>query len=85
MAGLWNFPALISLHPFQTIEILWLKCWKQAKCNFELCWLILQGVSAKVVSGNIPDVVLSVTIKDANAVAICACVTELMIWNAKFL
>ena len=40
-------------------------------------------IKDEVLRGNILEVVLSVTIKDANAVAICACVAELMISNAK--
>ena len=50
-------------------------------------WIMLiisaRGIKDEVLRGNISEVVLSVTIKDANTVAICACVTELMISNAK--
>ena len=38
-----------------------------------------KGIEVEVLRGNISEVVLSVTIKDANSVAICACVAELMI------
>ena len=44
---------------------------------------LCKGIKDEVLRGNILEVVLRVTIKDANAVAICACVAELMIWNAK--
>ena len=42
---------------------------------------LCMGIKAKVLRGNIyiSEVVLSVTIKDANTVAICACVAVLMI------
>ena len=40
---------------------------------------LCKGIKAEVLIYNISGVVLSVTIKDANAVAICACVAELMI------
>ena len=38
-----------------------------------------KGIKDEVLRGNILEVVLSVTIKDANTVAICACVAKLMI------
>ena len=38
-----------------------------------------KGIKDEVLRGNILEAVLSVTIKDANAVAICACVAELVI------
>ena len=44
---------------------------------------LCKGINDKVLSSNISEVALSVTIKDANAVAICACVAGLMIQNAK--
>ena len=44
---------------------------------------LCKGIKAEVLRGNISEVVLIVTIKDANTVAICACVAELMIENAK--
>ena len=40
---------------------------------------LCKGIKDKVLRGNILEVVLSVTTKDANIVAICACVAELMI------
>ena len=40
---------------------------------------LCKGIKDEVLRGNILEVVLSVTIKDANTVAICACVAELMI------
>ena len=58
--------------------------WKTGKTSFlnnvdYLC----KGIKDEVLRGNILEVVLSVTIKDANTVAICACVAELMIKNPK--
>ena len=44
---------------------------------------LCKGIKDQVLRGNILEVVLSVTIKDVNTVAICACVAEYMIWNAK--
>ena len=38
-----------------------------------------KGIKDKILRGNNVEVVLSVTIKDANTVAICTCVAELMI------
>ena len=40
---------------------------------------LCKGIKAEVLRGSISEVVLSVTITDANTVAICACVAELMI------
>ena len=40
---------------------------------------LYKGIKADVLSGNISEVVLGVTKRDANTVAICACVAELMI------
>ena len=40
---------------------------------------LCKGIKTEVLRGKISEVVLSVTIKDANTVAICACVAELMI------
>ena len=40
---------------------------------------LCKGIKSEVLRGNILEVVLSVTIKDANTVAICAYVAELMI------
>ena len=42
-----------------------------------------KGINPEVLRGNISEVVLSVTIKDTNTVAIYACVAKLMIWSAK--
>ena len=44
---------------------------------------LCKGIKVEVLRGNILEVVLSVTLKDANRVAICACVAELMTSNAK--
>ena len=44
---------------------------------------LCKGIKDEVLRGSILEVVLSVTIKDANTVAIRACVAELMIYNAK--
>ena len=40
---------------------------------------LCKGIKDEVLRDNILEVVLSVTIKDANTVAICTCVAELMI------
>ena len=40
---------------------------------------LCKGIKAEVLRGSIWEVVLSVTTKDANTVAICACVAGLMI------
>ena len=40
---------------------------------------LCKGIKAEVLRGNISEVVLSVTTKDANTVAICACVAGLTI------
>ena len=40
---------------------------------------LCKGIKAEVLRGNISEVVLSVTIKDANTVAICTCVAEFII------
>ena len=40
---------------------------------------LCKGIKAEVLRGNISEVVLSIIIKDANTVAICACIAELMI------
>ena len=40
---------------------------------------LYKGIKDEVLRGNILEVGLSVTIKDANTVAICACVAKLMI------
>ena len=40
---------------------------------------LCKGIKDRVLRGNILEVVLSVTIKDANTDAICTCVAELMI------
>ena len=39
---------------------------------------LCKGIKAKGLRGNISKVVLSVIIKDANTVAICACLAELI-------
>ena len=38
---------------------------------------LCKQLNAKLLSGNISEVILNVTINDANAVAICPCVAEL--------
>ena len=54
--------------------------WKTGKTSFWIMLIIIKvGIKDEVLRGNILEVVLSVTIKDANTVAICACVAELMI------
>ena len=40
---------------------------------------LCKGIKAEVLRGNISEVVLSVIIKEANTVTICACLAELMI------
>ena len=40
---------------------------------------LCKGTKAEVLRGNISEVVLSVTIEDANTIVICACVAVLMI------
>ena len=40
---------------------------------------LCKGIKDEVLRDNVLEVVLSVRIKDANTVAICACVAELMI------
>ena len=40
---------------------------------------LCKGIKAKVLKGDISEVVLSVAIKDANTAAICTCVAKLMI------
>ena len=40
---------------------------------------LCKGIKAEVLSGNISEVVLSVTIKDENTGAVCPCVTGMMI------
>ena len=40
---------------------------------------LCKGIKDEVFRGNILEVVLSVSVKDANTIAICACVAELMI------
>ena len=42
-----------------------------------------KGIIAQVLSGTISEVILSVTIRYANTIAIYACVAELMMQNAK--
>ena len=42
-------------------------------------YYLFKGIKAEVLRGNISEVVLTITIKDANTVAICACVAGLMI------
>ena len=64
---------------FQTVEILWMKCGNQANVILNNVDYLCKGIKDEVLRGNILEVVLSVTIKDANTVAICACVAELMI------
>ena len=76
MVGLWTYPTLRLSN-----------CWKFSDWNVEnrqnvilnnvdyLC----KGINDEVLRGNILEVVLSVTIKDTNTVAIRACVAELMI------
>ena len=40
---------------------------------------LCKGINDKVLSGDISEVVLSVTMQYANAGAICACVAEMMV------
>ena len=40
---------------------------------------LCKGIKAEGLGGNISEVVLSITIEDANTVAICVCIAELMI------
>ena len=40
---------------------------------------LCKGINAKILSGSFSEVVLSVTIKDANALAICACVAGVVV------
>ena len=40
---------------------------------------LCKGIKDEVLRGNISEVVLSVIIKDANTLAICACVAGLMV------
>ena len=40
---------------------------------------LCKGIIAKILSGSFSEVELSVTIKDANALAICACVAEVVV------
>ena len=42
-------------------------------------YYLCKGIKAEVLRGNISEVALSLTITDANTVAICACVAEVMI------
>ena len=76
MAGLWNYPTL-RLSYFWNLVI---EMWKTGK-NVILNNVdyLCEGIKDEVLRGNSLEVVLSVTIKDANAVAIWACVAELMI------
>ena len=57
--------------------------WKTGKNvilnNADYLW---KTIDTATLSDNISEVVPSVTIKDANTVAICACVAEMMIQNA---
>ena len=68
--------------PFKTFKPLKLSdwMWKTGKNvilnNVDYLW---KTKDTTFLSDNISEVVLSATIKDANAVAICACVTEFMI------
>ena len=69
MAGLWTYPTLRPFKLFQNRQNVIL-------INVDdLC----MGKNAKALSGDISEVVLSVSIKDENTVAICVCVAELMI------
>ena len=40
---------------------------------------LCKGINAKILSGSFSEVVIGVTIKDANALAICACVAEAVV------
>ena len=56
-----------------------IEMWKRSKNvilnNVDYLW---KRINADVLSDNISELIPSVTIKDANAVAICACVADLM-------
>ena len=45
---------------------------------------LCKGINAEVLRGTISKVVLSIKMRYANAVAIYACVAELMMQNAKY-
>ena len=76
MAGLWTYPTLRLSNCWNLVIEMWENRQNVILNNVDyLC----KGIKDEVLRGNILEVVLSVTIKDANAVAICACVAELMI------
>ena len=76
MAGLWTYPII------KAFELLKLSDWNVENRqnvvlnNVDYLW---KTINPTVLSDNISKVVPSVTIKDANAAAICACVAELKI------
>ena len=71
MAGLWTNP-VIKLPNYWNLVI---EMWKTGKNvilnNVDYLW---KRINADILSDNISEVILSVAIKDANEVAICACV-----------
>ena len=64
---------------FQTVEISYWNVENRQNVILNNVDYLCKGIKDEVLRGGILEVVLSVTIKDANAVAICACVAELMI------
>ena len=75
MAGLWTYPTLRLSNCWNLVIEMW-KNWQNVILNNVdyLC----KGIKDKVLSDNILEVVLSVTMKDANTVAICACIAVLI-------
>ena len=72
-----NLPYTLRLSNCWNLVI---EMWKTGKTSFlNNVDYLRKGIKDEVLRGNILEVVLSVTIKDANAVAICASVAELMI------
>ena len=68
MAGLWTYPTLSDWNVENRQNVI--------LNNVDY---LFKGIKVKVLRGNISEVALSVTTKDANTVAICACVAGLMI------
>ena len=80
MAGLWTYPTL------RLFKLLKFSDWNvENRQNVILNNVdyLCKGIKAEGLSGNIPEVVLSVTIKDTNTVAICACEAELLVDDLK--
>ena len=76
MADLWTYLLLRLSNCWNFVNEMWKQGQNVILNNVDyLC----KGIKDEVLRGNILEVVLSVTIKDANTVAICACVAELMI------